>query len=58
VAFLLDPEVAAARGGLEALAARLASAGAARTDVWLACAGPASAPALATLAERLRARAR
>lgn len=54
IAFLFDP----AAGEAEALGARLASAGAARSDVWLACAEPGSATDLARLAERLRARAR
>jgi alkanesulfonate monooxygenase SsuD/methylene tetrahydromethanopterin reductase-like flavin-dependent oxidoreductase (luciferase family) len=54
VAFLLDP----AGGQVEALAARIAGVGAAQTDVWLSCAEPGSAPALARLAARLRAPAR
>jgi len=53
VAFLLD--VAKADGDVEALGARLASAGVARADVWLACAEGGSVPGLAVLAGRLRA---
>jgi alkanesulfonate monooxygenase SsuD/methylene tetrahydromethanopterin reductase-like flavin-dependent oxidoreductase (luciferase family) len=51
VAFLFD----AANGVVEALGARLANAAEARVDVWLACAENSSAPALAALADRLRA---
>lgn len=58
VAFLLDPEGAAANADVAALGARLESAGDAHTDVWLACAERGSLPALAALAERLRAEAR
>jgi hypothetical protein len=51
VAFLSGGE-----GGLDlaALAARLASAGAARADVWLACPERAAIGAAAVLATRLR----
>jgi alkanesulfonate monooxygenase SsuD/methylene tetrahydromethanopterin reductase-like flavin-dependent oxidoreductase (luciferase family) len=58
VAFLLGAARAPEGAELEALDARLASAGHAQADVWLACAEPASLPALAALAERLRALAR
>jgi alkanesulfonate monooxygenase SsuD/methylene tetrahydromethanopterin reductase-like flavin-dependent oxidoreductase (luciferase family) len=54
VAFLLDAE-AGPNPELAALAARLAQAGEAETDVWLGCAEGAAAPGLAALAERLRA---
>jgi alkanesulfonate monooxygenase SsuD/methylene tetrahydromethanopterin reductase-like flavin-dependent oxidoreductase (luciferase family) len=50
VAFLCD----GAERAVAAVAARLVSAGAARADVWLACAAAASIRRLAALAERLR----
>jgi hypothetical protein len=40
--------------GFAALASRLATAGAARTDVWLACPEPGAIGAAAALAARLR----